>query len=181
MKARLPLHLGLVSPLPPMIVTTCPSRRRCFLDRRLPEVSRVRLTSPVGKQRPFDSPLDASSPTKNLNSAFGNFPFAVSVAYRITRVARYKASGTILIPNAVVTLRLMTNSMLLFTSTGISPRICPSYYLVHQARCLAPRLVEVRTVTSKSALICIPRSNKHCWNPLPSHRLQNKSRNVEGK
>src|SRR6266498_162313 len=60
-------------------------------------------------------------------------------------------------------------------------RTCPFENLVHQTRRLATRLVEVRTVTSKTALFRVPTAKKHCGNPLSRRNLQSKTRNVEGK
>src|SRR4029079_9781709 len=45
-------------------------------------------------------------------------------------------------------------------------RIGPFQYLVHQARRLTSRFVEVRTIAGDSALVHIPRTKEHGWNPL---------------
>ena len=44
---------------------------------------------------------------------------------RMIRSARYNISGAMVSPRALATFRLMTNSILLFTSTGISAGSAP--------------------------------------------------------
>src|SRR5215471_12545737 len=57
---------------------------------------------------------------------------------RITRFARYSASGVILMPAAFATFRLMTNSILLFVSTGISPGLMPFKILSTRRAAMRP-------------------------------------------